>query len=145
MPVVAQREAGEVLADWRMLVPLGVMTFGLPLLIAGGILYLSSYLNDHHLVAQLVPLGVLVCGFLPAGFSLMSASESFVGEKERHTLESLLATPMSDGELFVGKLAAALPQLGAEMTKIKGGINGVALRQHGGDRIAEELHIRDFP
>jgi ABC-type Na+ efflux pump permease subunit len=36
------------------------------------------------------------------------AADSFVGEKERDTLEPLLATPIKNGELFVGKLIAAV-------------------------------------
>jgi ABC-type Na+ efflux pump permease subunit len=43
---------------------------------------------------------------------LMTASvigaESFVGEKERKTIEPLLYTPASDHELFLGKLVAAV-------------------------------------
>jgi ABC-2 type transport system permease protein len=41
------------------------------------------------------------------------ASDSFVGEKERKTLEALLYTPTTDGELLLGKLLSAwLPALG---------------------------------
>jgi len=36
------------------------------------------------------------------------AAEAFVGEKERKTLEALLYTPATDGELFLGKVLAAL-------------------------------------
>jgi hypothetical protein len=39
----------------------------------------------------------------------------------------------------------APPQLGAEMAEIKRGIDRVARRQHGGDRVAQELRIDDFP
>jgi ABC-type Na+ efflux pump permease subunit len=42
------------------------------------------------------------------------ASYSFLGEKLEKSLESLLATPATDGELLLGKsLAALLPSLGA--------------------------------
>jgi len=41
------------------------------------------------------------------------ASDSFAGEKERKTLEALLYTPTTDGELLLGKLLSAwLPALG---------------------------------
>jgi ABC-2 type transport system permease protein len=44
------------------------------------------------------------------------AADSFAGERERRTLESLLYTPPTDAELFVGKvLAAWLPGLGASV------------------------------
>ena len=39
--------------------------------------------------------------------SIISA-DSFAGEKERKTLEALLYTPATDGELFLGKLLSAL-------------------------------------
>jgi len=34
--------------------------------------------------------------------------ESFAGERERNTLEALLATPISDGQMFLGKFLAVL-------------------------------------
>ena len=39
--------------------------------------------------------------------SSVIASDSFAGEKERKTIEALLATPLSDSELFVGKVLVA--------------------------------------
>lgn len=63
---------------------------------------------------------VLMLGYLFAPLFLilpiMTAStigtNSFVGEKERKTIEALLYTPATDRELFVGKmLAAILPAL----------------------------------
>lgn len=49
---------------------------------------------------------------LPIMVSSVIAADSFVGEKERKTLEALLYTPTTDGELLVGKLLAAwLPAL----------------------------------
>ena len=47
---------------------------------------------------------------VPLMFATTIAAESFAGEKERKTLEALLYLPISDLELFLGKvLAAALP------------------------------------
>ena len=43
----------------------------------------------------------------PLMFSTIVASESFAGERERKTIEALLYTPASDGELFLGKMLAA--------------------------------------
>jgi len=63
---------------------------------------------------------VLILGFMFAPLFLilpiMTAStvgtNSFVGEKERKTMEALLYTPASDRELFTGKLlAAVIPSL----------------------------------
>ena len=50
---------------------------------------------------------------LPLMMSSIVASDSFVGEKERKTLEGLLYSPTSDAELILGKIVASvLPALG---------------------------------
>jgi len=41
---------------------------------------------------------------IPLMASSVIASDSFAGEKERKTIEALLATPISDSELFFGKM-----------------------------------------
>lgn len=54
--------------------------------------------------------------FLPTALSMAMGSDSFAGEKERRTIEQLLATPLSDEELFIGKaLACALPSVGVSL------------------------------
>jgi len=45
---------------------------------------------------------------VPLMVSVIVASDSFVGERERKTLEALLYTPISDLELFVAKVLTAL-------------------------------------
>ncbi len=50
---------------------------------------------------------------VPVMFSTVIAANSFAGEKERRTLEGLLYTPLTDGELVLGKIAASfLPAVG---------------------------------
>ncbi len=50
---------------------------------------------------------------MPLMLSTIIGAESFVGEKERKTLEALLYTPASDGELLMGKvLASIVPAVG---------------------------------
>jgi ABC-2 type transport system permease protein len=59
---------------------------------------------------------VLSTGYMLAPFLLMMplmlstivGAESFVGEKERKTLEALIYSPISDGELFLAKLLASV-------------------------------------
>lgn len=55
----------------------------------------------------------LFAGFfliIPTMVAVVLAANSFAGEKERHTLEGVLYTPVSDTELVVGKiLSAVLP------------------------------------
>lgn len=41
---------------------------------------------------------------IPLMASSVISSDSFAGEKERKTIEALLATPISDGEMFLGKM-----------------------------------------
>ena len=54
------------------------------------------------------PLAVLYHVILPPLTSVMIASDAFAGERERRTLETLLATPLSDRAIVVGKAGAAL-------------------------------------
>ena len=44
---------------------------------------------------------------VPIMASSVIASDSFAGEKERKTIEALLATPLTDEELFLGKILVA--------------------------------------
>jgi ABC-type Na+ efflux pump permease subunit/uncharacterized membrane protein SpoIIM required for sporulation len=103
---IVGREARDVLADWRMLTPIVLLTLILPLLILGASLYAQTTTAGAQ-VAQLVPFIQLLVGFLPASFSLITALEAFVGEKERGSLESLFSMPLDDHQLYLGKLLAA--------------------------------------
>lgn len=50
---------------------------------------------------------------MPLMFSSVVGADSFVGERERKTMEALLYMPTTDMELFLGKvLAAVLPAIG---------------------------------
>jgi ABC-2 type transport system permease protein len=69
-----------------------------------------STLSPEQLPIVLI-LGYLIAPLflvLPLMLSCIIAAEAFVGEKERKTLEALLYTPATDGELFLGKALAAL-------------------------------------
>jgi ABC-2 type transport system permease protein len=49
---------------------------------------------------------------LPMMFAIIIGADSFVGEKERKTIEALLYTPASDTDIFVGKvLTAVIPAI----------------------------------
>jgi ABC-type Na+ efflux pump permease subunit len=45
---------------------------------------------------------------IPVMLPILIAADSIVGEKERHTLVPLLATPLSDSELLLGKFLTAM-------------------------------------
>lgn len=54
-------------------------------------------------------IGMVSVGFwLPQLLVLSVVADSFAGERERHTLETLLATRLSDQSILLGKLAAAV-------------------------------------
>jgi ABC-2 type transport system permease protein len=50
----------------------------------------------------------LVYAWLPLFLVSALVADSFAGERERHTLETLLTTALSDGAILLGKLAAAV-------------------------------------
>ncbi len=118
--LVVRRELRDSLSDWRIVTPVALLTFLFPWLVIYaskfGINYITYIQRNPELVlTQLIPFAAMVVGFFPISFSLVIALESFVGEKERNTLEALLSTPIHDGALYVGKLVSALtlPVLGS--------------------------------
>jgi ABC-2 type transport system permease protein len=68
-----------------------------------------SGMTDSQAMAYLVLLYLFAPFFLiiPIMASSVIASDSFAGEKERKTIEALLATPISDSELLMGKILVA--------------------------------------
>jgi len=54
--------------------------------------------------ASMAALYLVFPGVLAAGVG----ADAFAGERERRTLETLLATPLADGAIFAGKAAAAI-------------------------------------
>jgi uncharacterized membrane protein SpoIIM required for sporulation/ABC-type transport system involved in multi-copper enzyme maturation permease subunit len=108
--VVTRREIRDTLRDWRLVVPIVVLVSAFPLLAnfvaRAGVDYVSQHGADI-IVERLFPFLMLVVGFFPSTFSLVIGLETFVGEKERHSLEPLLSAPLTDLQLYVGKLLAA--------------------------------------
>lgn len=67
-------------------------------------------LNPHQALIVIIT-GYMLAPFLlimPLMLSTIIGAESFVGEKERKTLEALIYTPASDTELFMGKVMACV-------------------------------------
>lgn len=54
------------------------------------------------------PMSVMVWGWMPFLWVSGIVADLFAGERERHTLEALLATRLSDQSILFGKLLAAL-------------------------------------
>jgi uncharacterized membrane protein SpoIIM required for sporulation/ABC-type transport system involved in multi-copper enzyme maturation permease subunit len=112
---LAQREIRDTLRDWRMVIPMVVLTLLFPALmsfVADMALNWVARYGADIVGDRLMPFLLMVVGFFPISFSLVVALETFVGEKERNSLEPLLATPLSDAQLYLGKtLAAMIPPL----------------------------------
>ena len=115
---IVKREVRDQFRDWRITMPIAFLTAVFPFLIG----YVSSQVVqfvqsfDATIIAEsLIPFFLLVVGFFPVTISLVIASESFVGEKERRSIEPLLSSPLEDGELYLGKLIAVMfpPLFGA--------------------------------
>jgi ABC-2 type transport system permease protein len=73
-----------------------------------GLMQQLEGLNDTQAMLVIV-LGMMFAPMFlmfPLMFSTIIAAESFAGERERKTMESLLYTPASDKELFFGKVMA---------------------------------------
>jgi ABC-2 type transport system permease protein len=54
------------------------------------------------------PLASIYFGMLPALLAVTVAADAFAGERERKTLETLLATPLGERAILVGKAGAAI-------------------------------------
>ena len=107
-----------LLKEWRESMRNKMVVFGvcfLPLILVGISVYMivmGEGAGDP--VGQIVLFNTSLMYFLllPAIIPLAIAVYSIVGEKEQTTLEPLLATPISDLELFLGKaLASVIPAL----------------------------------
>jgi len=129
--IVARREVRDSFRDWRIMIPIFGLTFFFPLLMnftARRIIAFTNAYDATIIATQLVPFLLLVVGFFPTSFSLIIALETFVGERERKSMEPLLSTPLSDVQLYFGKMSAAVvPPLTASYTGMTVYMLGLAL------------------
>jgi uncharacterized membrane protein SpoIIM required for sporulation len=113
--IITRREVSDSLRDWRIIMPIVGLTFFFPFLAQASASWIAGFLSQYgasFLGEQFIPLMLMIVGFFPISISLVIALETFVGEKERRSLEPLLSTPLSNTELYIGKtLAAMIPPL----------------------------------
>ncbi len=113
--IVTRREVSDSLRDWRILSPIIIMTLIFPALAQLAADKFMAFVQGHgaRLIGErTIPFLLMVVGFFPISISMVIALETFVGEKERRSLEPLLATPLTNTELYIGKtLAAMIPPL----------------------------------
>lgn len=113
--IITRREVRDSLRDWRIMGPIIILTLLFPLLaqfVAGQFSTFLQGFGAEVIGGRTIPFLLMIVGFFPISISLVIALETFVGEKERRSLEPLLSTPLSNTELYVGKtLSAILPPL----------------------------------
>src|SRR5262245_18465633 len=140
---IARREVTDTLSDWRILVPMFILSFILPELLIAAAGYAIDFVGDPNTIVLLVPFAMLMVGFIPASFSLITALETFVGERERNSLEALLAMPIYDGALYLGKLVSSLlPPLLSSFVALS--VFGISLRAARPDLFFRGLNLQYF-
>ncbi len=115
--LIVRRELRDTFRDWRMLMPIISLTLVFPVIMTFTARAAQDFVSRYGtplIGERLIPFLLLIVGFFPISFSLVIALESFVGERERKSLEPLLSTPLTDGQLYLGKTIASLvPALAA--------------------------------
>jgi uncharacterized membrane protein SpoIIM required for sporulation/ABC-type transport system involved in multi-copper enzyme maturation permease subunit len=109
--MITRREVRDQLRDWRIIFPVLILTLFFPGLMNFTAQRLVSFVERYGAPIvgdRLIPFLLLIVGFFPISVSLVIALESFVGEKERHSIEPLMSSPLSDGQIYLGKLLASL-------------------------------------
>lgn len=109
--MVAQREFIDQFRDWRIVVPMFVLVTLFPFIADDTTRQAVNFMNRFGgslILDHLIPFVVLVIGFFPLSFTLVVALESFVGEKERGTIEPLLSSPIEDTHMYLGKLLVGI-------------------------------------
>ncbi|MCB0191458.1 MAG: stage II sporulation protein M [Anaerolineae bacterium] len=109
--VITRRELRDSLKDWRIVTPIVILTLIFPFLMDFTSRWATNWVSrftDPILVERINPFLLMIVGFFPISFSLIIALESFVGEKERNSIEPILSMPLTDLELYLGKMLSSL-------------------------------------
>ena len=106
--LVAKRDLRDAVSELRLIAAMVALTLAIPLASGTGVRALAAFGGGTAVVNRLSLVGAFFVVFIPASFSLVLALESFVGERERTTLEVLLSTPLREAEIYAGKVAAVL-------------------------------------
>ncbi|OQY44739.1 MAG: hypothetical protein B6242_12000 [Anaerolineaceae bacterium 4572_78] len=109
--IITRREIRDSFRDWRIMAPIFILTLIFPALMNATAVFAMNWIaqfGGEIIIQQLIPFLLLVVGFFPMSFSLVIALEVFVGEKERNSIEPLLSMPITDLELYIGKMLGAL-------------------------------------
>jgi ABC-2 type transport system permease protein len=137
--LVFRKDWKEIRRNWQVLMPIVILpiiiSIVIPILLSTSMAASSNQTQGIDSITKNLPASVqseiagmtpeqvalyVVALYLLAPFFLIIplmtssviASDSFAGEKERKTIEALLATPVTDGELFLGKvLVSFIPSM----------------------------------
>jgi uncharacterized membrane protein SpoIIM required for sporulation/ABC-type transport system involved in multi-copper enzyme maturation permease subunit len=109
--IITRREVRDQFRDWRIIFPIIILTVFFPGLMnftaAQAVRFVERYGADI-IGERMIPFLLMIVGFFPISISLVIALESFVGEKERRSIEPLLSSPLENWQLYLGKLLASL-------------------------------------
>src|SRR5437762_13055496 len=106
--LVAARDLRDAISELRLIAAMVALTLAIPIATGSGVRALAAFGGGTAVVNRLSLVGAFFVVFIPASFSPVLALESFVGERERTTLEVLLSTPLREAEIYAGKMAAVL-------------------------------------
>jgi ABC-type transport system involved in multi-copper enzyme maturation permease subunit len=109
--IITRRELRDQFRDWRIIVPIAVLTLIFPFLANFTTRRILGFVQQYgaNLIAErFIPFLLMIVGFFPISISLVIALESFAGESERRSIEPLLSSPLTDGQLYLGKLLACV-------------------------------------
>jgi uncharacterized membrane protein SpoIIM required for sporulation/ABC-type transport system involved in multi-copper enzyme maturation permease subunit len=109
--IITRREVRDQLRDWRIFLPVILLTLFFPFLAnftTRQVLGFVERYGANILAERFIPFLLMIVGFFPISISLVIALESFAGETERRSIEPLLSSPLSDAQLYLGKLLASL-------------------------------------
>jgi uncharacterized membrane protein SpoIIM required for sporulation/ABC-type transport system involved in multi-copper enzyme maturation permease subunit len=109
--IITRRELRDQLRDWRIVLPIVLLTLFFPFLANFTTRQILSFVGKYGanlLADRFIPFLLMIVGFFPISISLVIALESFAGESERKSIEPLLSSPLSNVQLYLGKLLASL-------------------------------------
>ncbi len=109
--IITRRELRDQLRDWRIILPVMMLTILFPFLAnftTQRVLGFVERYGANIIAVRFIPFLLMIVGFFPITISLVIALESFAGETERRSIEPLLSSPLTDTQLYMGKLLASL-------------------------------------
>ena len=109
--IITRREIRDQLRDWRIILPIVALTLIFPFLANFTTRKILDFVQKYgaSLIAErFIPFLLMIVGFFPISISLVIALESFSGETERRSIEPLLSSPLTDSQLYLGKLIACI-------------------------------------